>query len=276
MTAKSTARKARGPSPAELKRQAAAEKAKADQALAAVRELTGIVSGLAKKIDELSQTPTEAIARAQHDRNAAVINHVLQEAEDTTGRPEKHETHLPDHLVKALRAFEARSAKNNPVSIRDGVETDDQAIGQFEPRELRSYGPAEDSLDPLRAVDDAVVLENRRYSKEKLEYELFLQELVLVRLQDTTDETQIPVPQVVNGGQIQFFVRGREQWVKRLALEPLARAKKTTYSQKKVRLEDGTESYIMVPHTALMYPFVVLEDTPKGKNWLKGILAEPY
>jgi hypothetical protein len=31
-----------------------------------------------------------------------------------------------------------------------------------------------------------------------------------------------------------------------------------------------------VPHTALMYPFEVMKDSAKGKQWLRNILAEAY
>lgn len=283
MTARAAARKSRQPSPAELKRQAAAHKNEAAQALQAVAEIGSVVKDIAgqmqamsKEIQSLKSTPTPEQVLARHDPNHRMVNEVLGIDDLPSHLPEKPEVHLPDHLVRAARELERqREARNNPVNIRQSMETDERDIGQFEPREMRSEGPARESLSPLRSVDDDIVLDNKRYSKDKLDIELFMQELVCVRLADSTDDTQIPIPQSVNSGKIQYFVRGKIQWVKRLYLEPLARAKKTTYSQTLVTHDNGVQGYMQIPHTSLMYPFEVIEDTQKGRAWLARILAEP-
>lgn len=284
MTARAAARKSRQPSPAELKRQVAAQKTEAEKALQAVTDIGGFVRELAGQMQEIRQelqslksTPTPEQVLARHDPNHRMVNEVLGVNEEITHLPEKPEVHLPDHLVRAAQELNRRQqdARNNPAHIRKSMETDERDIGQFEPREMRSEGPARESLAPLRSVDDDIVLDNKRYSKDKLEIELFMQELVCVRLADSTDDTQIPIPQSINSGKIQYFVRGKIQWVKRLYLEPLARAKKTTYSQTLVTHDNGVQAYMQIPHTSLMYPFEVIEDTQKGRAWLSRILAEP-
>ena len=283
MTAKSTARKStrKSPSPAELKRQLAAEKAKGDQALdrmaMALEGVTGQLTSMQGQIDDLKQLPTKNQMLTNHDKAEKVINSVLNEDIGEEGVPEKQENILPDKLQQLVREFDRRKdARNNPVVLRETVDTEGQEIGQLEDRPMSSFGDASESLAPIRAVDDAIVFENKRYSKDKLDHELFMHELVLMKLHDTTDETQIQMPEVTNGGRNQYFIRGKMQWVRRLMIEPLARAKKTTYTQRKIRHDDGNEGYIQVPHTALMYPFEVLQDTTKGKQWLRNILAEPY
>ena len=274
MTAK---RKSRAVTPADLKRQLAAEKLKNEQQKTSQAEqlaqLMGVVSGLAKSVEALKQTPSAAQALAQHDRNEQVINKTLNLEEDREGWPEKPPVVLSPKLAKAIQAMDAR---NRPVIFRDTVDSTNQEIGQLKDRPQRSDGPAAGSLAPAEPIDEGVVIENRRFTPEKIKIESFMQELVLMRLFDSTDETQIPVPEVCNGGRRQFFVRGQMQWVKRASLEPLARAKKTTYTQRKVRNDNGDENYINVPHTALMYPFEVLEDTKEGKAWMRGILSEAY
>lgn len=281
MTNKAASRKV---SPAELKRQVAAQKSEASQALQAVAEIAGAVKAIAQQVADLSgqvqslqQIPTREQVMARHDPNHRVVNDVLGIRDtDEVALPEKPEVHLPDHLAKALKEMAKRhEARNNPASIRSSIETDDRDIGQFEPRTMNSEGLASESLSPLRSVNDDIVLDGKRWTEDKLRIEAFMQELVCVRLSDSTDDTQIPIPQSINGGKTQFFVRGKIQWVKRLYLEPLLRAKKTGYSQTLVTLDNGVQTYIQVPHTTLMYPFEVIDDTEKGKAWVRRILAEP-
>jgi hypothetical protein len=284
MTSKSTARKkptrkATGASPAELKRQLAAEKVKGDNQSNMMAEMMAGMKALTDKVEELAQAPTAAQTLASHDQSERVINSVLNEPMGDSHLPPKPDSPLPDSLVQAQAAFDRRDmARNNPVILRDTVDTDNEAIGQFEDRVMDSTGQARESLAPIVPVDEGIVLENnKRYSKEKLKIELFMQELVLVKVHDTTDETQIPMPEVTNSGRNQFFVRNQAQWVKRMYIEPLARAKRTTYTQRKVRHElDGSETYVQIPHTTLMYPFEVLDDSQEGRNWLRSILSESY
>lgn len=284
MTAKSTVRKPRKtPSAAELKRQVAAERSKSDSANDSIAQLTALVkqsldgqAKLQQEIADLRRLPTKDQLLATHDKGERVINSVLQEDDDESGYPEKPEDTLPPHLQRIAQKIS--SAKNHPATrLGDGQELDttNHEIGQFEERPMRSDGDARESIQPLRSVDPDIVLENgKSFSKEKMDIEMFMHETVLVMLHDSTDETQIPMPDVTNNGSTQYFARGEPMWVRRKYIEPLARAKKTTYTQRKVRHDNGDEQYIMVPHTALMYPFVVLKDTARGKKWLRNILAE--
>jgi hypothetical protein len=282
--------KAKAPSSAELKRQISSEKAKNDNLSSQIGELTSLVKAsiegqadLRKEV-ELLKMPTPERILSQHNKSERVISTVLGEADDEPfpDVPEEMKL-LPAHLRKIRDEFSRQGvsldAKNNPVTkIGDGQEVDstDHKTGQFEPRLMKSDGPASESLAPLRGQDTTITLENGKlFSREKFEIEMFMHETVLVLVHDSTDETQIPIPSVNNGGDTQYFIRGKQQWVRRKYIEPLARAKKTTYTQKKIRNSNGDEQYINIPHTTLMYPFVVLKDTPRGKAWLRNILAEP-
>ena len=65
--------------------------------------------------------------------------------------------------------------------------------------------------------------------------------------------------------------------VKRKFVEVLAKSKITTYSQEKYRDNDGNESYRQIPHTAVRYPFSMVEDAnPRGRDWLKSILQAQH
>ena len=276
--------KRKAPSAAEMKRQVAAQKARADNAVDAMDELKEMVRQsvqatnlLQTELEEVKKrTESSAETLASHDRSGQVISRVLGAEGDNEDYPDKPEDTLPSHLQKAENTFSRRmNAANNPVTrTHDPVETGEEAIGQFEPRSMKSEGPAASSLDPIRVVDDAPVLESANgFTKEKLDVEKFMHEHILITVHDTTDETQPIMPEVCCNGTMQYFVRGKPQWVRRKFVEILARAKKTTYSQEKNN-QGGHEQYINIPHTALVTPFAVLQDSQDGKRWLRNILAE--
>ena len=157
-----------------------------------------------------------------------------------------------------------------PVVIRKALETAEQKVGQDRPRAMKSTGPAKDSLEPsiIETVD-------RPVSKEKLELLRFMDDELTIRVADSTNPMDEPNPEVINGGIRQYFVRGIEQKVKRKFVEVLARAKKTAFSQELYQDGAGNSAYRQVPHTALRFDFAVLHDpSPRGRDWLKAILAE--
>ena len=167
-------------------------------------------------------------------------------------------------------AAAARVGTKQPVrSTRAFVETEEEEIGQNNVRNMRSTGRARDSLDPpmVHRVD-------KRPSKEKLDTLSFMEEIVTVIVHDSTNPTDDPHPVVWNSGIRQQFERGAEQKVKRKFVWVLANARKTTYSQEKYKDAQGAEAYRNIPHTALMYPFSVIDDSEKGKTELRKLLSQ--
>jgi hypothetical protein len=278
MTAKKAGRK---PSAAELKRQTAQERVKSDDNSAQMGELMSLVkqsldgqAKLADEIENLKKRPAEVPLLAQHDPHEKAMNSVFGAEIGEEDYPVYEAPILPGYLVDAQKKFKARDV---PASIPKTLDVGDLDVGQFEDRIMSPHGPSEDSLAPIVPEDSGIQLESgKMFSKEKYDMEMFMQEKVLVRLHDSTDSTAVPNPQAINGGRSFYFVRGEMQWVPRVAIEPLARAKLTTYSQVKKRLANGDETYVNVPHTVLMYPFEVVKDTPKGKQWLRHIIAQAY
>lgn len=169
------------------------------------------------------------------------------------------------------RAQAAKQARNHPVRSRRGdVNSDDHKIGQDRPRAMKSTGPAKDSLEPalIEPVTGPV-------SKQKLDNLMFMEDMVEVMVHDSTNPQDEPMPCVWNGGVPQRFQRGKAQTVKRKFVEQLARQKKTTYTQEKTKDANGDDTYVQIPHTALLYPFSVLSDpSPNGRAWLQKVLAE--
>ena len=285
MTAKPAVRKSpkpKGPNVSHLKQQLAQARAQNDQLSEILKRFdermeatSAQMATMAAQLEEAKKPRTSEEILSQHDRSAAMTRGVLGDDDEGNDYPEPPPSdQLPAHLVAAKRAL-AKAVNAGVSRTRVEMDAGNETIGQFEPRAMRSDGPASESLDPLSVADEGVLIDNRKYTPEKLEYETFMHEYLLVRLHDTTDETAIPIPQTTNSGHSQFFVRGQPQWVRRLSIEPLARAKKTTYTQELVG-EGANKQYINIPHTALMYPFEVLKDSKRGKQWLRAILNEPY
>lgn len=150
------------------------------------------------------------------------------------------------------------------------VHKDNLQVGQDRPRTMKSTGPAAQSLEPplVEAVE-------RPLTNDKAENLRFMEDILTVQVHDSTDPTDEPFPCVWNGGVSQYFIRGKEQQVKRKFVEVLARAKKTTYSQELFKDGAGNDTYRQIPHTAPRWPFSVLHDPhPRGRDWLKAVLSE--
>lgn len=162
------------------------------------------------------------------------------------------------------------NAKSNPVVIRNGVDYGDMDISEENVRQVTTSGDAEINA---REVDVSIEIP----SMEKLERMKFMEEMVVVKVHDTTDKNEDPFPTVWNDGKPCRFRRGREERVPRKFLEVLARAKFTTFGQVKVKDANGDDTYAYVPHTAHVYPFDVVEDpNPRGRDWLRGVIASAH
>lgn len=148
------------------------------------------------------------------------------------------------------------------------ADTPDFVIGQDNPRLMKSTGPAE--------IEDPVieVVDGPRW-RDKAAVEAFMAEEVEVIVHESNDKNAFPVIHTAVNGRNQYFVRGMKQRVKRMFLGSLARAKRTTFTQREVVNANGDRDIVNVPHTALSYPFSVLDDrNPNGRAWLEKTLRE--
>ena len=109
--------------------------------------------------------------------------------------------------------------------------------------------------------------------KDAIALEAFMNEMVTVEIADTTDENLASSFLLNVNGRNLPMVRGVPLQIRRLYLEVLARCKETKYRQEidPIHLDKTT----MVPRTAYAYPFQVTADSPKGRAWLKAVMAEP-
>ena len=111
--------------------------------------------------------------------------------------------------------------------------------------------------------------------KNKAAILAFMEEPVTIRVSESTDVNAETAVEVGNDGRKVFIPRGVPFTLKRKFVEVLARCKQTRLSQKKVTNQVGDEEWVYPEHTALRYPFMLIEDkNPKGPAWLNKILRE--
>ena len=104
--------------------------------------------------------------------------------------------------------------------------------------------------------------------------EAFMNELLLVELHDDNDENAPPYAELSVNGVSCPLVRGTPTWLRRKFVEVLARCKETKYTQRTANPMEP-DRIEMIPRTAMVYPFSVLEDpNPKGRAWLQAVKAE--
>lgn len=158
-----------------------------------------------------------------------------------------------------------RARKNvAPVVIRPMTESEEQQVGQDGVRQF----------DKNNDLPHIKVEPPEGKSVKWMEDMAFANEEVTVMIHESTDKNANPFPEVWVNGRVQRFVRGHEQKVRRCYVEKLARMKQTTYDSLKTKDVDGEDVYRYPSHTGLVFPFVVIGDSEKGKVWLKSILAE--
>lgn len=108
----------------------------------------------------------------------------------------------------------------------------------------------------------------------EMQEEAFMNEMVEVVLADTTDENAPPHIMLSCNGVTQPLMRGVPTKIRRKFVEILARCKESKYSQR-VANPMEPDRIEMVQRTANAYPFEVVEDkNPKGRAWLRAVMAE--
>lgn len=163
-----------------------------------------------------------------------------------------------------------RSATNEkrgsvaPVQLRKMTESAEQGVGQIPER----------TFDKNSDLPQIKLVGPEGKSARWMEDMAFANEIVRVRIPETTEERANPFPEIWVNGRVQRFVRGQEQDVRRCYVEKLARMKHTAYGSLKTKDVDGEDVYRYPTRTGLVYEFTVIGDSPKGDAWLKEILAE--
>ena len=125
----------------------------------------------------------------------------------------------------------------------------------------------------LGAPDGTVALDALDMDKQALEYEIFLNEVVEVRIPKSDNENELNVATPSVNGTVQPIVRGVWAPVKRKYVEALANAKTTRYKQ--VVGPAGPDDIKWVAEVVHSFPFEVRDPNVKGQRWLDHLMAQP-
>lgn len=150
-----------------------------------------------------------------------------------------------------------------------GIEAAEQQIGQKTYVDMAGQGDAR-SLDlseqGVELVDGPALGD---YAAELA----FMEEPVEVIVHESNDPNAEPLVDLYCNGVPQRLIRGEPQTIKRKYVQILADARQV--SMNTVTRKDGENVINRInKHSALRYPFSVqLDRNPKGREWLKKILA---
>jgi len=125
-----------------------------------------------------------------------------------------------------------------------------------------------DDREALSALD----IRSGMPSKEELDAHAFFEELVEVEILPTENPTAEALIPLHNGGVSQWLVRGVPQKIKRKFVEVLAQAQTENVQTREVLDSQGYKTTKIVRSHGLRYPFRVLADTQKGREWLDNLL----
>ena len=156
-----------------------------------------------------------------------------------------------------------------PRLKRQFVDAAEMETGLHRPRNMKSTGPAKQSLEPS-VIEPADKIPNKEWADQMAMNEEFVEVVV----HETTDKLKTSIPDFYNNGTPQRFIRGQTQKVRWKYVEELARCRETTYTQQKYRDDDGNEAYRNIPHSALAYPFALVNASQKFHDRLKAVMAE--
>lgn len=128
-------------------------------------------------------------------------------------------------------------------------------------------------LSPLEIGEQESIDPVEQIRADKLEHERFMQEPVTIYLSEASDDNATPAVEVSVNGRRVILPRGQNVTVKRMYVERLARAKRTAISQ---NLDPSLREEVnrVQRREILDYPFSVIHDSDRGREWLKNIMAQ--
>ena len=151
---------------------------------------------------------------------------------------------------------------------KKAIDATDYQIGQSGVATMPAEGEARIEETDIQIVDGPKAM-------KKAEALAFMEELVTVVVHHSTDENAEQLVPIHVNGKTQLFPRGEPVTVKRKYVEGLVRAKPVNYRSEEYVNQSGDKAYRYPRNMGLRYPFQVeRDDNPKGRDWLKKILAE--
>jgi len=175
---------------------------------------------------------------------------------------------IKESNAKILEMLEGMTAQNHPSGSSTQVQSDanNTDLG------TQLVTAKQDDGGDVELITDNIPDIESPFFKAKAENLAFDQELVQIRIHDTSDKDADPAFILSINGEKEVFVRGGVKTVKRMFVGALCSAKPVHYGNEEY--EDFTGVGVRHPaRRGLRYAFDVLkDDNPKGAAWLESRL----
>lgn len=231
--------------------------------------MTATTQSRKKRPATQKNTPAPALAGVPADIQAEMITDLqaqLAEKNDviaTLSRAQGTAAPAPVRQAQPIR-------NAAPVAPRSMVDAGDMPLGAVGDVTLNPTGDARDALErPDVEIPDGPP------SLDFLAELAFMNEPVTVIVHESSDPLAEPLPEIRCNGRLQIFPRGQEVVCRRAFVEVLARAKPVHYGNVEYVDGEGNKAVKYPQKKSLRYPFSVVDDkNPRGRAWLKKVLAE--
>jgi len=155
--------------------------------------------------------------------------------------------------------------------MQEIAHTGDMAVGQQGAGVLKMP-----DLDQL-LVREAAEIEPVVTSLTKGDFEtiMFMEELVKIRVEPLTEKNPRKIIDLYVNGVPEWVPIGKPWILRRKYVEVLARSKPISVQTKHESAEESLNPQNeVIRSTSAQFPFSVLQDTPRGIEWLNTIMAE--
>lgn len=156
------------------------------------------------------------------------------------------------------------------IPNRKEISSEDGPVGQDRSIDIPMTGSIADIVRPEIEIVTSPIKDD--YAAQLA----FNEERVEVVVHESTNPNDQELFDVYCNGVPQWFKRGQVQTVRRKYVEILARARQTSIATKTSAQGGYNDEAVnrIDKHTAVRYPFTVVHDqNPKGREWLKSVLA---
>jgi hypothetical protein len=161
-----------------------------------------------------------------------------------------------------------------PRGVRTAHSTDDFENGSADDGDYASLDWTQ--LRVTAVAPQIEVAPAREFGDDKLAYEKFMQDLVVIRLTEPTDENAPTHAMVGSNGEQLWLPRGPVLRIPRRFVENLAHSQSTRVSTKMNHDPNKDDAMDVRRTTTPDYPFAVLQDPAgqKGREWLRRVVRE--
>lgn len=125
-----------------------------------------------------------------------------------------------------------------------------------------------DALAEVKAVDEVPFMDMQQDELDK-----FMREPVVVNVFESAREGELDVCSPEVNGVKYNILRGKPTRIPRFVVEALARARTTNITQKEWN-PHSADSLRLINKTGQSYPFEVVQDSQRGRDWLKHIYQQ--